>query len=179
MKWNATIIVTLKFFFQSLRTDQNSSWKFYKILWSQIESFGLANWTKKVFPRNIPYRERLKSPLSVFFGIVRLFSGNFFPLKCPSNFWCFATMNVKKCESVPPFSAPGARANGHLGAPVRSFGFFVSLILFLCVRYFECFETFMSFCYFWASGLDMAPTYTIPGLLNVILCKSCFSCFFF
>ena len=55
--------------------------KFYKILWSQVASFGLANWTKKVFPlfpRNIPYRERLKSPLSVFFGIVRFFRKFFF-----------------------------------------------------------------------------------------------------
>ena len=48
MKWNATILVTL--LVQSTGTDQNSSWKFYEILWSQIESFGLVNWTKKVFP---------------------------------------------------------------------------------------------------------------------------------
>ena len=37
----------MSLFFQSTRTDQNSSLKFYEILWSQIESFGLANWTKK------------------------------------------------------------------------------------------------------------------------------------
>ena len=143
MKWNAIIIVT---FFQSTRTDQNSSWKFCKILWSQIESFGLANWTKKVFsvfPRNIPYRERLKgpsfsffsalwdffflknspkvppsifwcfatewmlnnpkgwSPFSVFFGIETFFRNFFFTKGSPFNFWCFVTMDVKKCERVP------------------------------------------------------------------------------
>ena len=56
-------------FFQSTRTDQNSSYKFYKSLWFQIESFGLANSTKNGFPRfprNIPYRERLKGPYCVF-----------------------------------------------------------------------------------------------------------------
>ena len=46
MKLNATIIVTL---FQSTRTDQNNSTKFYKILRCQIEPFG-PYWTKKVFP---------------------------------------------------------------------------------------------------------------------------------
>ena len=66
------------FCFQSTQTDQNSSSKFDKLLWSQIESFGLANRTKKVFPlfpRNKPLRERLKGPpFQFFFGIVRLFS---------------------------------------------------------------------------------------------------------
>ena len=42
MKWNTTIIVT---FFQSTRTDQNSSTKFYKILRRQIVLFGIGNWT--------------------------------------------------------------------------------------------------------------------------------------
>ena len=71
MKWNATIIVT---FYSRKKTKKR---KFYEILWSQIESFGLANWTKKVFslfPRNIQYRERLKGPPFSFFGFVRLFS---------------------------------------------------------------------------------------------------------
>ena len=48
------------------------------------------------------------------------------------------------------------------GAPIWSFGFFVSVILFLWVWYFEFSDTFMSFCYFWV--LDMAPTYAVPGL---------------
>ena len=65
MKWNATIIVTLF----SIHTNWPK--QFYGILMSQIESFGLANWIKKVFslflPRNIQYRERLKGPLPVFF----------------------------------------------------------------------------------------------------------------
>ena len=30
-------------FFQSTRTDQSSSQKFYEILWYQIETFALAN----------------------------------------------------------------------------------------------------------------------------------------
>ena len=61
MEWNATILVT---FFQSTRTDQNSSTKFYEILWCQIGPFGLRNWTVKValFQQNIHYRARLKGP---------------------------------------------------------------------------------------------------------------------
>ena len=31
------------FFFQSTRTEQNSSAKFYEMLWCQIEPFGLTN----------------------------------------------------------------------------------------------------------------------------------------
>ena len=64
----------------------------------------------------------------------------------PSIFWCFATMDVKKCERIPLF-----------GAPVPSFEFFVSLILWV-------FWHFHVLCYFWA--LDMAPTYAVPGLLQ-------------
>ena len=93
MTWNETTLMTL--FFQSTQTDQNSSWKFYEILWSQIESFGLANWTKKVF----------RAFDTLFVGLIH---------------WVF--------------------------------------------------ETFMSFCYFWAS--DMAPTYAVPHLfrLSVAFC---------
>ena len=63
----------------------------------------------------------------------------------------------------PPFSAPGARASGHLARQFRRLGFswvwfsFVSLILWV----------FISLCYFWA--LDMAPTYAVPGLFYSIL----------
>ena len=49
--------------------------------------------------------------------------------------------DVKKCERVPPFSAPGTRASRH---PARQFG----RLGFSWVWYFEFFETFMSFCYF-------------------------------
>ena len=98
MKCNATFIVTL--FFLSTQTDQNSSQKFYKILWCQIAPFGLANWTKMVLPvltPNIPYRARPKSPtFQFFFGTARhffrIFFRNFFPSKgSPAFFCCFAT----------------------------------------------------------------------------------------
>ena len=77
MKWNATTLVT---FFQSTRTDQNSSTKFYEILKCQNGPLGPGNWTKKVFPvfpRNIQNRERLKSIFQFFFGIVSVFFENF------------------------------------------------------------------------------------------------------
>ena len=49
-----------------------------------------------VFPRNISYRARPKSPLSIFFGTARHFFSdffsNFFPQRVPLHFfWCFAT----------------------------------------------------------------------------------------
>ena len=71
-------------FFQSTRTDQNSStkFKFYgvKLLFafSEIEP-------KKFFPGNIQYRARLKSPLFSFFGIVRLFFEKKLPKGAPFN----------------------------------------------------------------------------------------------
>ena len=73
MMRNATIIVI---FFESTRSDQNISLKFYEISWFQIESFGLSNSTKKVFPlfpRNKQYRKRIKGPTFSVFGIVRPF----------------------------------------------------------------------------------------------------------
>ena len=99
MKWNATIIVT---FFQSTRTDQKSSWKFYKILFHQIAPFSLANWTKKVFPvfpRNIPYWARPKGPPLIFFGTVRLFFGIFSPKGPPLIF--FAVLRQYECWKIP------------------------------------------------------------------------------
>ena len=74
MKWNATIIVTL--FFYPHELTKIVLQKFYKILLHQIALFGLANRTKKVFPvfpRNIPYRARPKTPPFHFFGTARLF----------------------------------------------------------------------------------------------------------
>ena len=105
MKWNATIIVI---FFLSTRTDQNSSWKFYKI-WCQIAPFGLTNWTKMVlpvFPRNIPYRARPKSPPFQFFSALReIFSEFFSPKGPPCFFLMFCDrMDVGKSQRVPPFS---------------------------------------------------------------------------
>ena len=82
-------------------------WKFYKILLHQIALFGLANWTKKVFPvfpRTIP-GETKGSPLPIFFGTARLFSGNFFPKGSPFNF--FAVLRQNGCwknPKGPPFS---------------------------------------------------------------------------
>ena len=61
-----------------------------------------------------------------------------------------------------PFSAPGARAGGHLARQFGRFGFFMSVILFLWIWHFEFFDTFTSICYFWA--FDMAPTYAFSGL---------------
>ena len=122
MKWNATIVVT----FFSIHTYW-PKWflKFYKILWSQIESFGTANWTKKViyvFPRNIQYQERLKSPPFQIFWHCETFCSNFFPKwslfqffdalqqngcwKFPKglhfSFWCFATEWISKTAKVSP-----------------------------------------------------------------------------
>ena len=167
-----------------------------------------------LFPRKIPYRERLKSPFSFFrqcetffekkfpqkvplqffdvlrqngcwkmpkgppfsffgivrfffspkgplfpfsfFGIVRLFSEIFFHR---SIFWCFATMDVKKCERIPLLARQGpALAGTWCASSVVRLGF-------SWVWYFEFFDTFMSFCYFWI--LDMAPTNAVPVLLFI------------
>ena len=37
--------------------------------------------------------------------------------------WCFATMDVEKCERVPLLSEPGARASGHLSRHFGRLGF--------------------------------------------------------
>ena len=100
------------------------------IIWpSELNQKGIP-----LFPRSIQYRERLKG--FSFFGIVRLFPEKKFPKGSPSMFWCFATMDVKKCERVPLL----ARQFGFLGACDRKY-----------------FDSLNSFCYFWA--LDMAPTW--------------------
>ena len=103
MKWNATIIVA--FFFNPHELTKIVLQKFYKILLHQIALFGLANWTKKVFPvfpRNIPYPARPKGPPSIYFGTARLFSGKFFPQRVPpSIFLLFCDrMDVGKSLSV-------------------------------------------------------------------------------
>ena len=58
----------------------------------QIALFGLANWTKKVFPvfpRNIPYRARPKGPPFYFFRHCETFFWNkIFPKGSPFNFFC-------------------------------------------------------------------------------------------
>ena len=76
-----------------------------------------------------------------FFGIVRLFRKKI-PKGSPSTFWCFATMDVKKCKRVP------RRANS------------VQLLRFLGTVKENTLA--LSFWYFWA--LDMAPTYAVPSL---------------
>ena len=95
MKWNATIIVTL--FFYPHELTKIVLQKFYKILLHQNALFGLANWTKKVFsvfPRNIPYRARPKTPPFHFFRHCEtfLFEKKIFPKGSPLHFLkCFAT----------------------------------------------------------------------------------------
>ena len=79
--------------------------KFYEILWCEIEPFRLANWTKKVFPvfpRNIQYRARLKSPLFHFFRHCE----TFFLQRVPLSMFLILgdRKDVQKSQSVPPFS---------------------------------------------------------------------------
>ena len=93
------------FFFNPHELTKIVQQKFYKISWSQIESFSLANLTKKVFPlfpRTIPYRERPKSPtFQFFFGIVRLFRKKS-PKGSPFNFLMFCDrIDVEKSQRVP------------------------------------------------------------------------------
>ena len=108
MKWNATIIVTL--FFYPHELTKIVLQKFYKILLHQNALFGLANWTKKVFPvfpRNIPYRARPKTPPFHFFRHCETFFSKkkFFPKGSPCIFLMFCDrMDVEKSQRVPPFS---------------------------------------------------------------------------
>ena len=109
--WSGTrLLQWLFFFFQSTRTDQNSSWKFYKILLHQIALFGLANWTKKVFPlfpRNIPYRAR---PHFNFFRHCETFFES--PFNFFGTFQCFLALWDFFSKFFFLFSAPGARTSG-------------------------------------------------------------------
>ena len=76
--------------------------KFYQILWCQIAPVGLANWAKKVFPRNIPYRERPKGPSFNFFRHCETFFGKISPKGPPSIFLVFCVrMDVGKSQRVP------------------------------------------------------------------------------
>ena len=83
--------------------------KFYKMLLHQIAPFGLANWTRKVFPvfpRNIPYRAKPKGPPFSFFRHCETFfpKKNFPQRVSPSLFLLFCDrMDVGKSLSV--FSA--------------------------------------------------------------------------
>ena len=100
--------MTLFFFFQSTRTDQNSSKKFFKILLHQIAPFGLANRTKKVFPvfpRNIPYPARPKVPPFNFFRHCETFFSEIFPQRVPLQIVrCFATEWMLKNPKGSPLS---------------------------------------------------------------------------
>ena len=85
--------------------------KFYKILLHQNALFGLANWTKKVFPvfpRNIPYRARPKTPPFHFVSALRdfFFRKKNFPQRVPPAFFLMFCdrMDVEKAQRVPPFS---------------------------------------------------------------------------
>ena len=107
MKWNATIIVTL--FFYPHELIKIVLQKFYKILLHQNALFGLANWTKKVFPvfpRNIPYRARPKTPPFHFFRHCETFFSkkNFSPKGPPCIFFDVLRQNVCwKIPKGPPF----------------------------------------------------------------------------
>ena len=97
------------FFFNPHELTKIVLQKFYKILLHQIALFGLANWTKKVFPvfpRNIPYPARPKGPPSNFFQHCEtFFPGIFFLKGSPFNFLLFCDrMDVGKSHSPPPFS---------------------------------------------------------------------------
>ena len=128
MKWNATIIVAF-LFFQSTRTDQNSS---TKVLQNIIALFGLANWTKKVFPvfpRNIPYPARPKGPPFQFFSALRDFFRKIFsPKGSPLQF--FAVLRQNGCWKIPK------------GPP---FQFFSALRFFPKMKIFPSFN-FLMFC---------------------------------
>ena len=91
-------------------------------------------------------------PLSVF-SALRLFFGNFFTLQ----FFDVLQQWMLKNAKGPSFS-------GHLARQFRRLGF-----SWVWYSFCEFFDTFMSFCYFWA--LDMAPTYAVPGLLYMNICS--------
>ena len=110
MKWNATIIVTL-FFFYPHELTKIVLQKFYKILLHQNALFGLANWTKKpkrffLFFRVTYHTGRdQRLPLS-FFSALRdfFFEKKIFPKGPPAFFWCFATEWMLKNPKGSPLS---------------------------------------------------------------------------
>ena len=108
MKWKATIIVTL--FFLSTRTDQNSSTKVLQNIIASKCTIWSSELNQKgfpVFPRNIPYRARPKTPPFHFFRHCDTFFSkkNFSPKGPPCIFLMFCDrMDVKESQRVPPFS---------------------------------------------------------------------------
>ena len=170
MRWNATFIATL--FFNLHELTKIVLQKLYQTFWSQIErtepkrfflffcvtsrlSVFSALWdflSKKNFPKGSPTECKLKttkgSHFSFFGHSFVIFFHQFF---YPSIFWCFATMDVKKCERIPLLVRQGPALAGTWRA---------SSVVWV----FHEFNTFMSFWYF--SALDMAPTCAFPGLFN-------------
>ena len=127
-----------------------------------------------VFPRNIPYRERPKSPPFQFFSALRdiffriFFSKFFFLKRSPCIFLMFCDrMDVEKPQRV------SLSIFRHCETLARHSVQFFSMYFFQ-KKVFEKFsifdfckrilDTWKSFCYFWA--LDMAPTWAGPGLLE-------------
>ena len=88
-----------------LLEEKRKTKKLNDILWFQIASFGLANWTKKVFPlvpRNIQYRQRLKGLPFQFFWHCETCFPNKNPQRVPLQFFdVLRQMDVEKCERVP------------------------------------------------------------------------------
>ena len=107
MKWNATIIVAF-LFFQSTRTDQNSSTKVLQniiapncTIWSsELNQKGFS-----CFPRNIPYPARPKGPPSYFFSALQdFFPEKIFPKGPLQFFCCFATEWMSENPKGSPLS---------------------------------------------------------------------------
>ena len=84
--------------------------KFSKILLHQIAPFGLANWTRKVFPvfpRNIPYRARPKGPPFQFFSALWDFFPEILFHQILFTLQFFADLRQNGCWKIPkgsPFS---------------------------------------------------------------------------
>ena len=120
--------------FQSTRTGQNSSTKVLQnfmvpnwIIWpSELNQKGFSS-----FPRNTIPGETKEFPFQFFpalWDFSEFFSSIFFHR---SIFWCFATMDVKKCERIPLL----ARHLRRLGFSWVWYFEFFDLLLFLSLRY--------------------------------------------
>ena len=128
-------------FFQSARTDQNSSTKFYKTIRCQIGPFGTRNWNLKkwfLFSALDTIPGETKGPLFSFFSALwEVFSNLFSPKGPPSIFWMF-------CDKMDVENLLCLSARSVVWVFQKCFE------SFLWVWNFEFFDTLMSFCCYWA-----------------------------
>ena len=141
-------------FFQSTRTDQNSSTKVLPNIMVSTWTIWPSELNRKgfsCFPQNKQYWARLTGPPFSLFSALWDFRKKIHKRVPLSKLQQWMLKNPKGSLLLPrqgPSSGPPAR---QFGSTSGFFGYCKRII-----------DTLKSFCYIWS--LDMAPTYAVPGL---------------